>query len=83
MPVAYQEFAGSTFGGVPRGHHSIALKVSAQTVSPTVYRSSGIKVTLSTSHGFFTPPTVAAQVTLPEQTKSLSTGDSIVIEFDI
>jgi hypothetical protein len=78
-PVASLRVFGSTFG-VQRGHHTLALQVSAQTISPTVYQSNGIHVTLL--EGGFSPRVVAT-VTLPDQTKSLLTGESIVIAFDI
>jgi hypothetical protein len=79
-PVASLRFGPGAFG-VRRGHHALSLQVSSQTDSPTVYQSVGVQVKLMESG--VGSNRVVATATLEDQTKSLRTGESIVIEFDI
>ena len=83
LPVSSVRVYGFAFGA-SRGRHTLVLRVSAQTASPTMYRTSGIIVTLSEPdpNRFLSYRTVSS-VTLPDQTRSLQTGDAITIDFDI
>jgi hypothetical protein len=76
--------AGVQALGVPRGHHALVFRVTAQTQSPTTYRAMGITVDLREfCVSLHNPCPLVARVTLPDQIASLRTGEAMTIGFDI
>ena len=69
--------------GPRHGHHTLELRVTSQTVSPTTYRTTGITMSLYDVTDNFINGKLVATVQLPDQAASLNTGDTMRIGFDI
>jgi hypothetical protein len=70
-------------GGRPgeRGHHTLAIAVVEQTISPTNYSLSGVRVSLVDA-GLLGGPTLAT-TTLPDRSERLASGGQILYQFDL
>jgi len=69
--------------GPGHGHHTLELRVTNQTASPTAYRTTSVTVYLSDTTDNPINGKLVATVQLPDQVASLRTGDTMRIGFDI
>lgn len=84
LPATQAASTIAIFGsrGGDRGHHTLAVVVSEQTSSPNTYRISSLRVELVDANLFGSGPTLA-QMTLPDRTQLLMSGEAISYQFDL
>jgi hypothetical protein len=63
---------------IPRGSHTLEIRVLDQVGSPNTYRTHDLQVRLDTVLG-----DIIGRTTLPEVTQSLGTGQGIIYQFSI